>query len=99
MDEPLLTVIAEFHAKPGKEEELGGLLKALIEPTRKEPGCVQYDLHIDNDKAGHFLFFENWTSMAHLQKHLGSPHLTAFQARSAALLEEPLRIVFASRIG
>jgi quinol monooxygenase YgiN len=99
MNEPALTVIAEFHAKPGREEELGGLLKGLLEPTRKERGCVQYDLHVDNDKPGHFLFVENWASMALLQAHLGSPHLTAFQARSADLLDEPLRIVFASRIG
>ena len=99
MDKPPLTVFAEFHAKPGREEELRGLLMGLLEPTRKEQGCLRYDLHRDNDKPGHFLFFENWTSMALLQAHLASPHLTSFQARSADLLEEPLRIVFASRIG
>ena len=99
MDEATLTVFAEFRANPGREEELGGLLKGLIEPTRKEQGCLQYDLHADNDKPGHFLFFEKWTSMALLQAHLGSPHLTAFQARSAGLVAEPPRIVFASRIG
>ena len=99
MDEPLLTVIAEFYAKPGSEEELDGLLKGLIEPTRKESGCVQYDLHVDNDNAGHFLFFENWASRAHLEEHVRSPHFTAFQARSAGLLVEPARAVFASRIG
>ena len=99
MDKPALTVFAEFQAKPGREEELVGLLKGLLEPTRKEHGCLQYDLHRDNDKPGHFLFFENWTSMALLQAHLGSPHLTAFQARAADLLDGPLRIVFASRIG
>ena len=99
MDEPLLTVIAEFYAKPGSEEELGGLLKGLVEPTRKEPGCVQYDLHVDNDKAGHFLFVENWTSKAHLQEHVRSPHFVAFQARSGSLLVEPARAVFASRMG
>ena len=99
MDKTPLTVFAEFHAKPGREEELRGLLMGLLEPTRKEQGCLRYDLHRDNDKPGHFLFFEDWTSMALLQAHLASPHLTAFQARSADLLEESLRIVFASRIG
>jgi quinol monooxygenase YgiN len=99
MDKPALTVFAEFHAKPGREEELVGLLKGLLEPTRKERGCLQYDLHADNDKPGHFLFFENWASVELLQAHLGSPHLTAFQAQAAELLDGPLRIVFASRIG
>ena len=99
MDKPALTVFAEFHARPGREEELGRLLKGLLEPTRKEPGCLQYDLHVDNDKPGHFLFFENWTSMPLLDEHLGSPHLTDLQTRSADLVAEPPRIVLASRIG
>jgi quinol monooxygenase YgiN len=99
MDKSSLTVFAEFHAKPGSEQALGELLKGLIEPTRKEQGCLRYDLHVDNDKPGHFLFFEDWVSMALLQAHLGSPHLTALQSQSAGLVAEPPRIVFASRIG
>ena len=98
MDKPLLTVVAEIHAKPGRAEEMGRLLKGLIAPTRKEEGFVQYDLHVDNDNPAHFLFYENWTSMAHLQAHLASPHLTAFDAQSKDLLAEPVRIVFATRI-
>ncbi len=99
MSEPALTVFAEFRAKPGKEKELGALVRGLIEPTRKERGCLQYDLHVDNDQPGHYLFYENWTSMAELEAHAASLHFTDFQARSADLLQEPLRIVFASRIG
>jgi quinol monooxygenase YgiN len=98
MSESPLTVFAEFRAKSGRERELGGLLKGLIEPTRRERGCLQYDLHVDNDQAGHFLFYENWSSMAELQAHLGSPHLTAVLAQSADLLEEPARVVFATRV-
>jgi quinol monooxygenase YgiN len=98
MDQPLLTVIAEFYAKPGSEEELRGLLKGLVEPSRKEPGCVQYDLHVDNDQGGHFLFYENWASKAHLEEHVRTPHFTAFQAGSAGLLAVAARAVFALRI-
>ncbi len=98
MDETTVTVFAEFRAKAGMEEELGRLLKELIEPTRKEKGCAQYDLHVDNSQRGHFLFYENWTSMALLQAHLNSPHLTAVLGRSAKLLEEPVRVTFATRI-
>jgi hypothetical protein len=41
----LLTVIARMHAKPGKEQELRDALVALVEPTSKEKGYVNYDLH------------------------------------------------------
>jgi len=99
MDEPLLTVIAEFWARPASEEALRALLMGLVAPSRKEPGCVQYDLHVDNKEAGHFLFYENWRSQAALDEHVATPHFKDFQARAASLVREPPRAVFASRIG
>jgi quinol monooxygenase YgiN len=69
----------------------------LIGPTKLEPGCVQYDLHVDNDDPTHFFFYENWTSRALLDRHLAAPHLQAFVARGDELLAAPLRIVFATR--
>ena len=98
MNEPSLTIVAEFYAKAGSEEKLAGLLKGLVEPSRKEAGCVQYDLHVDNAKAGHFLFFEIWASQAHVDEHVRSPHFTAFQASVGDLVVEPPRAVFATRI-
>ncbi len=98
MADPLLTVFAEIRANPGKEEAVREVLKGLVEPTRKEEGCVQYVLHVDNDDPGHFVFYENWTSMAHLQAHIATPHMQAFLARSAELLAEPLRVVFTTRV-
>lgn len=77
MPESLLTVVAHFTAKPGKEEELRQTLLGLVEPTRKEEGCVQYDLHVGTGDPGKFVFYENWTSMAHLDAHSQSPHLIA----------------------
>jgi quinol monooxygenase YgiN len=99
MAEPLLTVFAEMHAKPGKESELRQTLTGLIEPTRREAGCVQYDLHVDKDDPRHYFFYENWTSQEKLDAHLASPHLKAFAANADQLLAEPLRIVLAARVG
>ena len=98
MPEPHLTVFAEMHAKPGKEHELRRALIGLIEPTRREAGCVQYDLHVDREDPRHYFFYENWTSKKELDAHLASPHLKAFVAISDELLAEPLRIVLATRV-
>ncbi|MFB3829234.1 MAG: putative quinol monooxygenase [Bryobacteraceae bacterium] len=94
----MLTVVAEMQAKPGKEEALKQQLLALIEPTRKEEGCVQYDLHVGTDSAGQFVFYENWTSRELLDRHLASPHLRAFLAVAGGLLVEPPRIATYNRI-
>ena len=98
MADPLLTVFAEIRANPGKEEAVREVLKGLIEPTRKEEGCVQYILHVDNDNPSHFVFYETWRSMAHLQAHIATPHMQAFMARSGELQAEPSRVVFATRV-
>src|SRR5512139_2537108 len=93
-----LTVVAEFYAKPEKTEDLRNELLALVSPTRAENGCVQYDLHEEQGKPGHFLFYENWTSRAELDAHARSPHLQRLFAMVGDLVTEEPRILFFDRI-
>jgi quinol monooxygenase YgiN len=93
-----LTVVAEFQAKPGKEEELRRELLALVEPTRGEKGCVQYDVHEEQGKPGHFLFYENWTSRAELDAHADSAHLKRLFGLVGGMVTEEPRILFFDRI-
>jgi quinol monooxygenase YgiN len=98
MNTTLLTVVAEIFAQPGKEDEVRQHLIGFVEPTRKEEGCLQYDLHVSNDDPAHFVFYETWTSEAHLDKHSQSPHIQAFRAIASGLTTGPTRIVKATRI-
>lgn len=98
MSQTLLTVVAEIVAKPGKEDEVRKHLLGFVEPTRKEDGCVQYDLHVSNDEPGRFIFYENWTSAEALDKHSASNHIQAFRTISAELLAQPTRLIRATRI-
>jgi len=72
-----LTIVAKITANAGHEAKVRAALEALIAPTRAEEGCLQYDLHVDNDAPGVFLFFENWTSRDTWQAHMQSPHVKA----------------------
>jgi len=81
MNSKNVTVIATFQARPGKETELRAALTGLLAPTRKESGCLNYDVHQSTDEPGKFLFHETWTSKAHLDAHLQSPHLKALLPR------------------
>lgn len=80
-----VTVIATFQAQPGKEAELKQALISLVAPTRKEAGCINYDLHVLPDDPGKFLFHENWTSKAALDDHLKSDHVQALLPRLKSL--------------
>ena len=68
-------VVARVVARPGKEDELRTLLRGLIEPTRREPGCVTYELLQNTADPTDFTFVEEWCSEADLDAHLQSPHL------------------------
>jgi quinol monooxygenase YgiN len=95
----LLTVVAEVEAKPGKEAELRATLLEMIAPTRREDGCVQYDLHVHSSDLGKFVFYENWTSAEALAHHAESPHVKALGEKLKDLATGPARVETYNRIG
>lgn len=83
-----VTVISRLKAKPGKEAQLKSELLKLVAPSRKDPGCLNYDLHIGATDPAEFVFYENWTSKALLDAHLATPHLKAFISIKDTLVAE-----------
>ena len=75
-----LTILAQITALPGKEDLVRTELEKLVDITRAEKGCVQYDLHQDNETPGFFAFYETWESRELWQAHMRAPHLTAYSA-------------------
>jgi quinol monooxygenase YgiN len=99
MNTKSLTVIAQIKAKPGKESSVRQELLSLVAPSRKDAGCLNYDLHQALDNPVLYLFHENWTSKAHLDQHLQKPDLQAVLARVSQLVAEPPQITLWEKIG
>jgi len=74
MAEDTLRVIARVKARPGKANELLSLLSTLVEPTRKEPGCISYRLLQNNEDPTDFALIEEWQNSAALQSHFATKH-------------------------
>jgi quinol monooxygenase YgiN len=98
MNAKSLTVVAQIKAKPGKEGQVRQELLSLVAPSRKDAGCLNYDLHQGLDNPALFLFHENWTSKAHLDQHLQKPELQAVLARVGQLVAEPPQITLWEQI-
>ena len=81
-----VTLVVTLRAKEGQHILLEAELRALITPTRKEEGCLQYDLHRCADQPGTFLFHEVWESRDHHTSHTRTPHYLRWNARKDALL-------------
>ncbi|HLB34488.1 MAG TPA: putative quinol monooxygenase [Chthoniobacterales bacterium] len=89
-----LTVVASFQSHPGKEAELRTLLLGLVSPTLQEEGCINYDLHQSIEDPTKFLFYENWVSREHLDRHLQSEHIKVLLLRREELCMQPPEITF-----
>lgn len=72
-----VVLIATITAKPTCAPRLLPILKALVEPSRAEPGCLAYVLHSYDSDENTFLFYEVWKSEEDLNAHNESPHFKA----------------------
>ncbi|WP_347289763.1 putative quinol monooxygenase [Kluyvera georgiana] len=94
----MISIIAVLKARPGKTESLRDALKALLLPTRQEPGNLDYTLFQLRDEPETFYMRESWRDEAALEEHIALPHFQAFIAQMESLLAEPLRLDYLTPI-
>jgi quinol monooxygenase YgiN len=82
-----LTVVAQVTAKPDAVVQVKSELLKLIEPTRKETGCIEYILHQDTAEPARFIFYETWQDGACLENHMETEHFTSYVSAVADLIE------------
>jgi len=81
-----VTLIVILRAKEGQAALLEAELRALIAPTRREDGCLRYDLHRGTEVPGTFLLHEVWATREHHRLHMNTPHFLRWNAGKDALL-------------
>ncbi|MHC5227056.1 putative quinol monooxygenase [Enterococcus sp. LJL99] len=70
----MLKLIAEDFIEPQHIPTVFPLYKELVEETRKEQGCISYELYHDLREEGHFIFIEEWVDKDALTEHTESAH-------------------------
>jgi len=83
-----LTIVANIKANPDQIALVKAELEKLVPLTRAEAGCINYDLHQDNDNPAHFMFYENWESRELWQTHMNAPHLAAYMRATDGAVAE-----------
>ena len=92
MENEQVTVVARAKAQPGMEERLMEVAAELVEPTRDEEGCINYDLHRGAEDPSELIFYENWRSKADLDRHLESAHVKELLDQLPELSENGVEI-------
>ncbi len=81
-----IVVTAVFKPKKDKVEDLLEELEKVKGPSRKEKGCIQYQLHqsIEDDTI---LLYEVWEDSDAVQQHINTDHYKAYRENTADLIE------------
>jgi len=69
-----VTLVPFFTIKPGEVNPVRQAHLAMLEPTRAEPGCLDYDLYQSREDPSVMFFYENWTDQEALASHMNTPN-------------------------
>jgi quinol monooxygenase YgiN len=67
-------VIARYRARTGEEGRVEEALRKMVEPTRAEPGNLDYQVFRDPAQPGVFVLFERYADAGAFAAHRGSEH-------------------------
>lgn len=76
-------VVVNVTAKENQVNFTRKTLSSLLDYTRKERGCVVFDLHQDKNNPAHFFFYEVWENKAVWEAHMSTPFLTKYKEKTA----------------
>lgn len=98
MNAAQITIVCLFKAKENTKQLVREELLHLADLTRKEDGCINYDLHVSNTDDGLFILHENWRDKAALDNHMNQPHVKAWRSKAEELLEQPADIKICTKL-
>jgi len=78
------------NAFPEKQKEVFQTLFSMIEPTKKEKGCLSYEVLCDIEDKNVFSLIEAWENREDLEHHLRSDRFGVLLG-TKSLLNEPLK--------
>jgi len=91
-DAVILTAMVK--AKPDQVEAVKDALMSLVEPTRKEPGCLCYNLHQSKADPTQFMFYEQWANKDAFDAHGQTPHMKVLSEKLKGKTDKGGGVVF-----
>jgi len=78
-------ILARITVKPEAAQTAQGLLTELVIQSRKEAGCISYELYQQEATPHIFQTVETWRDKAAADAHMVTPHLGAAVAAATPL--------------
>ncbi|MER5410579.1 antibiotic biosynthesis monooxygenase family protein [Streptomyces sp. NPDC002769] len=87
------TLLAEFTAREGAQDEVARLIGDYAVKVREEEGNVAFDVYIKAAAPRAFWIFEVYRDEDAFQAHLNAPYGGPFNAALAPLIEEDASVL------
>ncbi|MDR2528345.1 MAG: antibiotic biosynthesis monooxygenase [Synergistaceae bacterium] len=84
----MIVVTSTFKSTLGSRGKVVELSRPCVEATRKEKGCVRYELFASTEDDVTLQFIEEWTDLDCLRAHIKSSHLAEFKEKRASFVEK-----------
>ena len=84
----MLKIVAKFIVEEDKVEEFKKHAEILSIESRKEAGCISYQLLQNVDNSEMLFFIEEWENQEAIDKHNNSKHFTELLPKLTANLKE-----------
>lgn len=81
----MIAVIGQFRMPPQNMEAARPLMRKVMEATRNEDGCIEYNYAEDVLDPGLIRVSEVWHSRAQLDAHMATDHMRVWGEERAAL--------------
>ena len=94
-----LFIFARFYARPDAESAVADALREVLAPSSEEPGCLSIQAFRSIRDPRLFYIHSRWKDEAAFEDHAGLPHTRRFLARVEPLIDHPLDVTRAGRIG
>ena len=83
----MIIIVAENYIKQGKVEEFKTMAQELIRESRKERGCLSYNLYEDIHNGNKLTFIEEWKDEDAINNHNKAIHFTTLVPKLAQFKE------------
>jgi quinol monooxygenase YgiN len=92
MNDEKIVLIARLKVKPDSVESAKRAALAIVEDSRAETGCINYDFHQAINDETIFIWHETWANKTAIDAHGASQHFKDFSQKIKDSVDEPLQI-------
>ena len=74
----MVVLAVTWIAKVGQEPAVAAIFAKMTEESRKEPGCLMYQVHRHKTEPRRFYIYEQYKDDAALEAHRSAPHFLQY---------------------